>query len=817
MKKRSILFIMLLLIVSFLITSVFIDRVSANSTDNLKYEFKKNILFDDSVSLNKDIINLRHNNIMTKDYKGTYSFNNTIGSIPIGWNNLSEGNGNCFIQENLKNHDKILKLSVIDADNSKIEQIFVDGNQESGIIEFWFSSSNCIYINNFQIVSGGTIGVFFRIYNDKFQYANGGWQDLDIIPLDNIWYHIKFDFNCITDKTDIYINDYYEGNYDFINPLNNFDRIWFENVDTAVYNSFVDAIGYSWSSNYTIGLNKYPIIKSVDSNILTPDMYQFNFDSDGNPYSWEDTNIVGWTTIASPDYCFIDIPAIHYYYHNPSESIKNKNALSIIGYASGSGIMNNTINLYGDKINITFGINFKSIDPTIQHHVSFIIRSTDNTEIISLRFLPIYASEEHSNDIVDLQYYDGSIFHDLVRFHKVKDYDVYNFNLYLENHNVDLRWSKNDVYNNTYSFPFISNKSGVDRITFLCFDSVADSNYLFIRLSYIGIYQYNISHTKEFGCLRYIFSNYWNFDTYNLFKIISDTYGRILTTVYSIDAFLKNIRTLNNETILHNTYGQTIRNYVHLWLITNISFIINEILFTIEGIRLEKYINNVFSREITIQYYYHNLNINQSYYYIDDSNRLHYQFDITQNDTLEYMILYFDFLSGISSNNMSIYFKCREISLSIGYPYIAMTYYQPPDNHFDLETYPITINTLLNEGNEFRRFHFVITDQNNNNYTNYISEGYIYGLEFNYIPSDIFPIPFISLSFINVIIVMIILIIPTLAIYGVYKKKEIILPLLLLMSIICFISELIPLQLFFIIIIALISGVFLQYKIKKSN
>ena len=132
-----------MIITSFLIGIIFIPNVNALSSDNLRYDFKKN-LFDTS---NKTNINLRHNNIITDDYNGTYSFiNDTIGNVPIGWNNLSVGNGNCFIQETFDNHNKILNLSVIDSDDSKIEQVFDDGIQIDGIIEFWFGSSDCTFM-----------------------------------------------------------------------------------------------------------------------------------------------------------------------------------------------------------------------------------------------------------------------------------------------------------------------------------------------------------------------------------------------------------------------------------------------------------------------------------------------------------------------------------------------------------------------------------------------------------------------------------------------------------------------------------------------
>ena len=54
-----------MLITSFLIGIIFIPNVNSNDTnkDNLRYDFEKNTLFDDFDSLNRNNVNLRHNNI----------------------------------------------------------------------------------------------------------------------------------------------------------------------------------------------------------------------------------------------------------------------------------------------------------------------------------------------------------------------------------------------------------------------------------------------------------------------------------------------------------------------------------------------------------------------------------------------------------------------------------------------------------------------------------------------------------------------------------------------------------------------------------
>lgn len=653
--------------------------------------------------------------------------------------------------------------------------------------------------------------------------------------LDDTWYRIRIDFECTADgymgltqyHWKVFINDMEFGEYAFRNNQPQVDWVvWFTDIASLNYYQYIDAIGYSWDSDYTIDENKYPNIEIVDSNLLSSDKYEFNLDGNGNPvdiFDFDD-NIYKWDSIETDSYdVYIDLPSL------PCDKSENINGVNIIGGSTGHGIKNDTLNINHDKINITFGIDFNQMRE-LNSHFNVSIKSLNGTEIIRLLFDTTKAGviATGTNGTSHLLYYDGNNYHSLVNITNMymQDWEtpyptIYNFNLYLENYTVILTYHRNGIFNDSFSFPLIYNLTGISSIEFLVYDNTANTNYLIIRINHIGIYQYSISLTREYGFVKYGYMDDWVFSSHNIFNVITNQTLKILgyeyyyspseTDYYIVNDFYEGNFTYN----LYEIEGSLTKPY--LYFITKTYIDVNDISFSIEGIQLNKYINNVFSNEITIQYYFHNVNINQSYYYVDSSNRLHYQMSITQNDTWEYMILYFDFARHISSNNMSIYFKCRELSVSIGKPYIAMTYYQPPDNKFYLKTYSTTINQLLIEGKEFRRFHFISNDLNNNNYTNFISEGYLYGLQFNYVPTGFIPLPydFTLLGLMEIMIALIILIVPTIGIYSVYRKKEIIIPVLLLMAIICFSGALIPFELFFMMLICFGCGIFLQLKYKK--
>jgi len=793
-----------LVITSFLIGIILIPKVNATSSDILRYDFEKDSLVD---SVNKSKMNLRHNNIITGDYNGTYSFINDSG-FPIGWNDLSVSPANTSVQSYFNKHQTILNLSVINSNDAQCEQIFYEGSQVSGIVELWFSISDVSQSISIRLMNGATQCVIFNSVANIFRIYNGANPFiLDTIPVNNQWYHLKLSFDCITDTFDVYINNYNEGNYNFYTNDIEINRVDYLVASTEVYSLCLDAIGYSWSTNYTIDDNKYPNIQEVDSNILTKDKYEFNLNDNGNPYAQLGFPEVDfWIRYSQYNYdVFPDTPDF------TANKTKNINGITIHSSLDGSdtGIYNQSLGLTQDKFNITLGFQITNMNE-INSYTLFKIYSLNNTEIIRLRF------DTQTNQDTDLQYYDGSSYQDLVSIHGLDANRVLEFNLYIYNFNVNLSWYRTDDYTTTYSFPLISNLKGINRIDFFSYDPTSNTDYYHLRLNYIGIYQYNISMCREYGYLSYELIDNWNLNHHNVFSV--NAYNQTIKIIAfgKIEGLYSNeiLNEFDNNSFCYNFHDdERIIEKPYLFLIIQSNFNLSKSLsLLIERVKLNKYIDNVFSHVITIQYYYHNLN-NKSYYYVDNSNRLNYHFDITQNDTSEYMMFYFDFIRHISSDYMIINFKCRELSSTIGSAYIDMSYFQPPNDRFYLKTYETTINTLLQRGKEFSRFYFVIFDNENNNYTNCIGKGYISGLQFQYKLYGIAgKTDFIIISLLAIMIPLIIIIAPTIGIYSVYRKKEIVIPILILMSIICYVALLIPFELFFIMLLCYGCGIFIQYK-----
>lgn len=805
-------------ITSFLIGIIFIPNVNSNSIQesNIDYEFKKILPYNSYDSMERTRINLRHNNINTENYNGTYSFtNDTIGSNPTNWSTVEPSGISIQVINNMDNHNKVMEI--YDNSGSNYATAINSFTQQSfGTVEFWWYTTDNTKVSEFILTEGASYKIQLQISSGNLNYIGVGViTSFDI----NTWYHIRIDFECadseyeglLADTSFIYINNIKYGAYNFKIVGNNIDNVKLYSHDTqSGYYTYLDSISYSWT-NYPIGLNKYPIIENVDSNILTPDKYEFNFNSSGNPYEYGVNNVFGWETI-EPSKLSIGVPAY------TSDKSENINGVYTKGYIStGTGLKNDTLGIHQEKINITFGLQFAQIESqALNTYILFYVYSLNNTEIIRLRFDVI------TTTIIDLEYWNGVSYQDLVRIYGIDSIFTYRFNLYLENYEVKLRWFKDDIYNDTYTFSLITYNLGINEIKILNFDNIDDANDLCLRLIYIGIYQYNISLTKEFGSLRYNLENDWIFNKYNLFNFSSNNLFKILTinhyTIYPLDYY--SFRDFDNKSFFRNLLNieKTIEK-PHLYLIskTNIN-LSNYLFFSIEGIEIYEYIDDIYNQKYKMYYHFLNINNNYSYYYVDNNYRLRYVFNISKNDVYERLRCWFCINPHQLTNNKSIFFKGKETSINIGFPRFRLMIKLAPAwynyTSWEIHTYLTTVSNVLRNEQTIVCYYLEIHDNNINNFTNSVSKGYIYNLRLGYYPKlYIDPsITILTLSLMAIMIPIIIMFIPTLGVYGVYRKKTVITPMLFLMSIICFTTSLIPFELFFIITISLGCLIFLQYK-----
>ncbi|KKK45838.1 hypothetical protein LCGC14_0485440 [marine sediment metagenome] len=211
------------------------------------------------------------------NYTATFDFlNDEIGEDPVDWTIGGEpAYGDVEIISNLDSHNNVLEIHDVHVSGELVlNEQFSEGHS-SGTIEFWLRTDDATKTSFFVIGDGGTSdAIYFIIGSDKFQYYNSGMLDIGKVAEDNTWYHIRINFELTTgnymglaqNKWQVYINNKLFGPFnDNFNPTE-MDRIELATFSTDFsYYYYVDAIGYSWDSNYNIGENRYRAITSTDT------------------------------------------------------------------------------------------------------------------------------------------------------------------------------------------------------------------------------------------------------------------------------------------------------------------------------------------------------------------------------------------------------------------------------------------------------------------------------------------------------------------------------------------------------------------------
>lgn len=217
-------------------------------------------------------------------YPATYGFeNDVIGSDPDGWSVSEPGLQSVQVISNVDGHNNVLEL--FDTESGAGDIAIVNNSfspQTSGTIEFWYRTSGFLEDQSFRTEYNLDISIYFSVSSGNFQYYNAsGWHVL--APHNNDqWYHIRFDFDCASDTYDFYLDgNLIQSNLEFYTAVSSIDKILFLTRQwgtSSDYYSYVDALGYSWDSNYNIGdnLNEGLLLSYENSTILDWQGYSLN-------------------------------------------------------------------------------------------------------------------------------------------------------------------------------------------------------------------------------------------------------------------------------------------------------------------------------------------------------------------------------------------------------------------------------------------------------------------------------------------------------------------------------------------------------------
>jgi len=170
-------------------------------------------------------------------------------------------------------------------------------SQSYGTIEWWWRTTNAALTSDFHFRNGTHDILGFRVSSNGMLYWDGSWSSSIMSSSDNTWYHVRIDFECTNggynglsqNKWRVYVQGSLYGDYDMAYLNSPVTQIIFRTGSTANgYYQYIDALGFSWDSNYTIGDNLYKIPAKLNEPGHYHGTYSFETENDGTePVGWD--------------------------------------------------------------------------------------------------------------------------------------------------------------------------------------------------------------------------------------------------------------------------------------------------------------------------------------------------------------------------------------------------------------------------------------------------------------------------------------------------------------------------------------------------
>ena len=240
---------------------------------------------------------------MSGYYPGTFGFENDLnGAIPFNWIDTSSPPCYAKIINDIGGHNKVMEVygrGQTSSDYAIINNYFQP--QTSGTIEWWWRKSSALSSCAKFDVSYDTnelIDLRMDWYADpgKIEYEENGWINTGYSDYaDDKWIHMKLSFNCTTDEYSLnidgvlYLNNLPFHNGDTSTYINNIRFYTYAASNPTLY--FVDAVGYSWDSNYDIGDNLNEGLLLSYENTTSLDWKCYSLDGNANKTILNNTTI----------------------------------------------------------------------------------------------------------------------------------------------------------------------------------------------------------------------------------------------------------------------------------------------------------------------------------------------------------------------------------------------------------------------------------------------------------------------------------------------------------------------------------------------
>lgn len=229
--------------------------------------------------------------------------------------------------------------------------------------------------------------------------------------------------------------------------------------------------------------------------------------------------------------------------------------------------------------------------------------------------------------------------------------------------------------------------------------------------------------------------------------------------------------------------------------------------FEITNIKLYgiKLVNELTSEKYYLEFDYSSINIDESYFWVDSSNRL--QYSLTTNDAnLEYISASFNIVD-LASMNRSIAFSHQKSNV-LAFSEFRVLYTDTTYSSFFSTVSVKSVNTILPQNKVIGSFYVLITD-NDNDLSSTLT-GYFSSISLIYYPDIETTIS--TLSLIGIIPLLILLVVIPFLMYMKFKNAIVVIPTFILMTIIGIATGLLPNWVGAVLIV----GSIFTYLIKKE-
>ncbi len=656
--------------------------------------------------------------------------------------------------------------------SSYIKQIFsfyirISSNQ--GFFEIAFRSSTNL-IGTWLIISNGNLYAMTPSATLIGSFSINTWQKLTVI------------YNTDVDTYYLYWNNVYINTYNFYEATTNINKVMFRTGEECP-NYYTDLDLVSKDYDYWISDNFKPI--STLLGYYSSQYYNFLIENPNVKFSNGDDNPYDLMDYEVPSGDDVNLDGIGNYVF-VSDKSENRGFIS----QPVPLIYDNLVELY---FNFTITTN-----------------TTSNSNILlsisSMETVELYCVFTSSNFYYTDQYYN---YYPLNPTSQISTNANIEFYFYINYYYrlVFLDYFKNNVYIQSFYFPthnvnpFIDIR-GLYEYEIQLRNNDATTSQIILKLHTLQLKRNGYIHSQELGYYTYHLDIDWILHHSNL--LYGSFTGKIaIGTVEGTYTIGESYYGLDSTKIYDNNV------YINLYETTPIIYDSTLVIFIVDNYipinELEIYGIKVRINEINTYLSFTYASVDKDYSFFYNNNDTYLYWNYYADDTnLEYIKATFDIVD-FTSTNKSISYMSYNNGDSIGYidvNFLATSNQIIFPNYYHSDQYLLTQNKMI------KSFAITITD-NDLDYIEGYTYGYIKNLKFKFVYN--IGLTLLTINLINSIIPIIIILIPTLAFYSVLGKRAII-PSFLLMSIVCFISDLIPLWLLFVIILSNSISLFIKYE-----